>query len=210
MQQPAIRRSVSFRYVSASQLRQTLYNLQPTNAADLAAITTNQLEAIAMRVRDGNTSDWRQYWDCVGGRSPEKPRNEELCRDLLLSDLRSRLERLEIDAQPDGYYADDMRADVRVAFREFNVPVEIKKSSHRGLWTSIRDQLVGRYVRDPVCDGYGVYVVLWFGSDGAVSSPEGMRPSSAKALKDALVRSLGKNERLKLSIVVLDVAKPQS
>ena len=122
-----------------------------------------------------------------------------------------RLERLEIDAQPEGRYADDKRADIRVAYRNrFNVPVEIKKSNHRGLWTSIRDQLVEKYTRDPGCDGYGVYVVLWFGSDGVVPSPAGTPPSSAEALKEALVRSLGASERLKLSIVVIDVAEPRS
>ena len=211
LRQTAIRRSVSFRYMSTRQLRQTLYNQQPASAADLATITTDHLETIAKSVRDGNTSDWRQYWDFAKGRSPSKPRHEELCRDLLLSNLRSRLERLEIDAQPEGRYADDKRADIRVAYRNrFNVPVEIKKSNHRGLWTSIRDQLVEKYTRDPGCDGYGIYVVLWFGSDGVVPSPAGKRPSSAEALKEALVRSLGAGERLKLSIVVIDVAEPRS
>ncbi|MDE0123424.1 MAG: hypothetical protein OXN97_02495 [Bryobacterales bacterium] len=211
LHQTAIRRSVSFRYVSIQRLYRTLYNQQPVNAADLAAITTDQLETIALEVRDGNTSGWRQYWDFAKGKSPLKPQHEGLCRDSLLSDLRSELKRLDIDAQPEGRYADDKRADIRVAYRNrFNVPVEIKKSTHRGLWTSVRDQLVRKYTRDPGCDGYGVYVVLWFGSDGAVSSPEGIRPSSANALKDALVGSLGKNERLKLSIVVIDVARPQS
>lgn len=210
MQQRAIRRSTSFHYVSTQRLRRTLYNRQPANAADLAAITTDQLETIAMRVRDGNTSGWRQYWDFAKGKSPLKPRHEELCRDSLLSDLGPRLERLEIDAQPEGHYADDTRADIRVAYGNFNVPVEIKKSSHRGLWTSMQDQLVRKYTRDPGCDGCGVYVVLWFGSDRVMPSPEGRRPSSARALKDALVRSLRTKERLKLSIVVIDVAKPQS
>ena len=210
-QQTSIRRSVSFRYMSTRELRQTLYNQQPASAADLAAMTTNHLETIAKRVRDGNTSGWCQYWDCAGGKFPLKPRHEELCRDLLLSKLRSRLERLEIDAQPEGRYADDKRADIRVAYRNrFNVPVEIKKSNHRGLWTSIREQLVEKYTRDPGCDGYGIYAVLWFGSDGVVPSPAGKRPSSAEALKEALVRSLGVSERLKLSIVVIDVAEPRS
>ena len=211
LQQTAVRRSGSFRYVSVRQLRQTLCNRQPASAADLAAMTTNHLETIAKRLRDGNTSGWRQYWDCAGGKFPLKPRHEELCRDLLLSNLRSRLERLQIDAQPEGRYADDKRTDIRVAYRtRFNVPVEIKKSNHRGLWTSIRDQLVEKYTRDPGCDGYGVYVVLWFGSDGVVPSPAGKRPSSAEALKEALVRSLGASERLKLSIVVIDVSEPRS
>lgn len=210
LQQTAIRRSVSFRYVPTRQLRRTLHNLQPASAADLAALTTDHLETIARRVRDGNTSDWRQYWDFDGGKSPVKPKHEELCRDSLLRDLRSELKPLEIDAQPEGRYADDKRADIWVSYGGFNTPVEIKKSVHRDLWTSIRDQLVRKYTRDPGCDGYGVYLVLWFGGNGVRLSPSGIRPRSARELKDALVRSLTPSERLKLLVVVIDVAEPQS
>ena len=210
LQQTAIRRSVSFRYVSTHQLRRTLDNRQPASAADLAALTTDHLQAIARRVRGGNTSGWRQYWDFGKGKSPAKPRHEDLCRDSLLNDLHSELESLEINAQPEGRYADDKRADIRVSYREFNVPVEIKKNTHRELWTSVIDQLVRKYTRDPGCDGYGVYVVLWFGGDGVWFSPSGIRPRSARKLKDALVRSLTASERLKLSIVVIDVAETRS
>ena len=210
LQQAEIRRAAEFRYVSTCQLRRTLGNGQPASAADLAALTTDHLETIARRVRDGNTSDWRQFWDFAKGKAPAKPRHEELCRDALLSDLRSALEPLGVDAQPEGRYADDKRADIRVAYDRFNVPVEIKKSTHRELWTAIQDQLVRKYTRGPGCDGYGVYVVLWFGLDGVVPSPSGIRPRSAKELKNALEQSLSTSERLKLSIVVVDVAVPRS
>ena len=209
LQQAAIRRSVSFRYATTRQLRRTLCNRQPASAADLAALTTDHLKTIARRVRDGNTSHWRQYWNFENGKSPSRPLHEELCRDSLLWDLRPEFERLEIDAQPEGHYADDKRADIRVTYRSFNVPVEIKKSTHPDLWTSIRNQLVPKYTRDPGCDGYGVYVVLWFGLDGVKSAPSGIRPRSAGELKNALERSLSESERLKLSLVVIDVAEPQ-
>lgn len=210
LQQAEIRRSVSFRYASTPQLRRTLDNRQPASAADLAALTSDHLETIAKRVRDGNTSDWRQYWHCEARKSPSKPKHEELCRDSLLSDLGLVLEPLGIDAHPEGVYADDRRADIRVSYGKLNVPVEIKKSTHRELWTSIRDQLVGKYTRDPGCDGYGVYVVLWFGADRVRSPPSGMRPRSGRDLKNALLRSLTEGERLRLSIVVIDVAKAPS
>ena len=210
LRQATIRRSVSFRYVSIRKLHQTLNNRQPTGAADLAALTTDQLETIASRIRDGNTSGWRQYWDFGKGKSPAKPRHEDLCRDLLLDDLRLGLENLNIDAQPEGRYADDKRADIKVSYREFNVPIEIKKSLHKELWTSMRNQLVQKYTRDPGCDGHGIYVVLWFGMDGAVPSPNGMRPRSARELKATLVDSLTPSERLKLHIVVFDVSEQSS
>ena len=51
----------------------------------------------------------------------------------LLSDLRTRLP-TGVDAQPEGPYARDKRADIRVACGDFEVPVEIKKNRHRDLW----------------------------------------------------------------------------
>ena len=209
IQQAEIRRSVSFRYVRTRQLHRTLYNWQPTSAADLAALTADRLGAIALRIRHGNTSGWRQYWDFRNGKCPAKPRHEELCRDSLLSDLRLELRDLEIDAQPEGYYADDKRADIRVSHLGFNVPIEIKKSNQSVLWSSVRDQLVRKYTRDPSCDGYGIYVVLWFGPEKAKTSPSGTRPRSARELKDALEATLSAPERLKLSVVVVDVAMPR-
>lgn len=209
-EQAAYRRTVSFRYVPTRQLLQTLENAEPSSAADLAALTTDRMEAIAERIRHGNTSDWRQYWDWPRkkGEAPE-PRHEDLCRDALLSDLRPELGP-RIDAQPEGRYADDKRADIRVSYSAFNVPVEIKKSSHRELWTAVRNQLLPKYARDPDCDGYGIYTVFWFGENRAQPPPHGTRPRDAQELGDALLDSLSPKEMRKVSIVVIDVAKRPS
>ena len=141
-----------------------LDNRRPANVADLAALTTSYLREIARRVRDGNTSDWRQYWNVDYRNRPTEPKPEDACRDALLSDLQSRLTRLQVDAQPEGRYADDKRSDIRVSHGECNVPVEIKKCSHRDLWSAIRTQLIARYTRDPGAGGHGIYLVFWFGA----------------------------------------------
>jgi len=190
-------------------LVRTLENGKPGSAADLAALTTDHLDAFAKRVRHGNTSDWRQFWDQPQNGALAKPRHEDLCRDALLSDLRLELGHL-IDAEPEGRYADDKRADIRVSCDGFNVPVETKKSDNRCLWTAIRDQLLQKYTRDPGCEGYGIYVVFWFGRNGVPAPPQGLRPSSAEALRRGLVNSLSPDEKRRLSIVVIDVAKQPS
>ena len=105
-----------------------LDNLKPANAADLAALTIDILSGMAKQIRDGNTSDWRQYW--TPSKKPVTPEHEDFCRDALLSDLRLKLEPLEVHvkiAQRRVSYADDKRADIRVTYGDFNVPVEIKK-----------------------------------------------------------------------------------
>ena len=204
--QNAIRREASFQHKNVDQVLQVLDNRTPANAADLAAFTTDILSDMAKQIHDGNTSDWRQYW--TPSKKPVTPEHEDFCRDALLSDLRLKLEPLGIDAQPEGHYADDKRSDIRVSYCGFNVPVEIKKSTHRDLWRAVREQLITKYTRDPGADGYGIYLVFWFGAEGCQMPPSGKRPTSAHELQERLLDTLSADEKRKISICVIDVSKP--
>ena len=208
--QNVIRREANFRHKDVDQVLQVLDNLKPANAADLAAMTMDILSDMARRIRDGNTSDWRQYW--TPSKKPVTPEHEDFCRDALLSDLRLKLERVEvhvkINAQRERSYADDKRADISVTHGDFNVPVEIKKSTHRDLWRAIREQLITKYTRDPGADGYGIYLVFWFGAEGCQMPPSGKRPTSAHELQKRLLDTLSADEKRKISICVIDVSKP--
>ena len=130
--------------------------------------------------------------------------------DALLSDLQQRMKRLGIDAAREGQYAESKRADIRVAYGAFNVPVEIKKSTHRDLWSAIRSQLIAKYTRDPAAVGYGIYLVFWFGNEPEpCQMPEsGPRPKSAAALEEGLRDSLSPEEARLISVRVIDVARP--
>ncbi len=206
--QDAIRREASFRHKDVEQVLQVLDNLRPANAADLAALTMDVLSDMARRIRDGNTSDWRQYWNMDSPSQPDTPKHEDLCRDALLSGLQLELEPLGIHAQPEGRYADDNRADIHVTYSDFNVPVEIKKSTHRDLWRAIREQLITKYTRDPGADGYGIYLVFWFGAEGCQMPLSGKRPSNVHELQERLLDTLSADEKFKIAICVIDVSKP--
>ena len=206
--QDAIRREASFRHKDAPQVLQVLDNLKPANAADLAALTMDILSDMARRIRDGNTSDWRQYWNMDSPIQSDTPKHEDLCRDALLSDLRLKLEPLGIHAQPEGRYADDNRADIHVTYSDFNVPVEIKKSIHRDLWRAVREQLIAKYTRDPSADGYGIYLVFWFGTESCQMPSSGKRPSNVHELQERLLDTLSADEKFKIAICVIDVSKP--
>ena len=132
------RREYEYRHADIDKVVQTLDGGEPANAGDLAALVFGELTALSLKIRDGSTSDWRQYWNVDGHNRPESPKPEDACRDALLSDLQERLGRLRIDAQPEGVYAEDKRADIRVSFGGFNVPVEIKRSCHPDVWTAVR------------------------------------------------------------------------
>ena len=206
--QRVIRRDASYRHPTIEQVCRTLDGGTPANAGDLAALVMDRLGAIARKIRGGPTSDWHQYWnvDQYNRSTGEKP--EDACRDNLLSDLEDKLKRLGIDAQPEGQYANGKRADIRVYFGGFNVPVKIKKNKHPDLWSTLRNQLILQYASDPDTDGYGIYLVFWFGKDGTPPPPSGTRPANVEGLKKRLEATLSPDEARKISICAIDVSRP--
>ncbi len=196
---------------SIEQVQRTLQGGPPASAADLAALTTNVLEELADRIRNGQTNDWSQYWYWDREtKKPTYPRDENYCRDVLLSDLKETLSQHDIDAQPEGRYADEKRADIRVSYgANLSVPIEIKKNSHREIWRGISEQLIPKYTRDPNSDGYGIYLVLWFGADRKYMkwlSPSGGVPNKPEELKSMLKRQLDPMLDKRIHIVVIDVS----
>ena len=237
--QRTIRRDAGYRHPDIKRICETLDGGTPANPADLAALLMNHLDKIARKIRRGSTSDWRQYWNVDSYNrplrkepedaenshdpppcqepedaehshdSPPCQRPEDACRDNLLSDLQEKLKPLGIDAQREGSYANDKRADIRVFYAGFNVPVEVKKNSHLKLWSSIQDQLIAKYTIDPDTDGYGIYLVFWFGEEYTQPPPSGTRPANAKEMEERLEDSLSPEEARKISVCVIDVSIPE-
>ena len=162
----------------------------------------DKLGFLAKRIRHGNTDDWRQYWSEDRSR---QTKHENSCRDALLSDLRQLLPE-GVDAQPEGHYARDKRADIRISFNGSAIPVEIKKDSHRRLWSAVADQLVRKYTIDPDSSGYGIYLVLWFGLGKIPVPPTGRRPRTPEALRHRLEEQLEGPYRHKIRVIVVDVS----
>ena len=204
--QRMIRRDASYRHPTIEQVCQTLNGGTPANPGDLAALVMDGLLELADQIRRGNTDDWRQYWNEPHEQLPT-PKHEEPCRDALLSDLRQRLPQ-EVDAQPEGQYANDKRADIRVSYGNFQVPVEIKRNMNRDLWSACKNQLIKLYTSAPDTDGYGIYLVFWFGKDRTPPPPSGTRPTNAKELKKRLEATLSPDEARKISVCVIDVSRP--
>jgi len=208
--QNVLRREHGFQHFGVGAVLEVLKNRRPANAADLAALTMAHLQEIGRRIRDGNTSDWRQYWNVDSKNRPLDPKPEDACRDALLSDLQAKLKGLDIDAQPEGRYAEDKRSDIRVWHGGFNVPVEIKKSSHRDLWSSIRTQLIASYTRDPDTGGCGIYLVFWHGAGRCQPPESGAVPETAAGLGERLHDTLSSEEARVISVLVIDVSAPIS
>lgn len=200
------RREAEFRHPTIAQLLATLGGAEPANVADLAELATDHLISLATQVRQGDTSDWRQYWNTDEHKRPTEPRHENVCRDALLSDLRPALP-AGVTAGSEEIYADDRRADVRIRYKDFAVPVEMKRSDARDLWKAIHTQLADQYAQDPAAQGHGIYVVFWFGRDHCQRAPDGFTPSNAAELEERLQQTLTPPQRGKIRVVVVDVSQ---
>jgi hypothetical protein len=212
--QQVSRREALYRHPSREEVEHTLADLQPANAADLAALTGEYLRELAHWMRDGNIDAYKQFWNEDSHRHPTSPKVEESCRDILVDKLRERLGRLGIDIQPEARHADEKRSDIRVSWggaHGFHIPIEIKRDRHRDLWRAMREQLIAQYTRDPGCMGRGIYLVFWFGGEGMPAPPDGgTRPHSARELEDRLRNTLAQEERHLIQVCVLDVSRPGS
>ena len=204
-----LRRDAGYRHPGAAQVGSTLRNGPPANPGDLAALITDRIDELAVRIRTANTNDWRQYWNVdPKNERPCGPKSENSCRDALLSDLRQILPP-EVDAQPEGAYANDRRADVRISCGGFHVPVEAKRTSHRDLWSAIHRQLIEQYANDPATGGYGIYLVFWFETKDTPRPPGGgVPPDRPDVLREQLEALLAEDERRRISVRVIDVSAP--
>ncbi|MCY3933288.1 MAG: AAA family ATPase [Acidobacteria bacterium] len=205
-------RDSSYERPELDQVRATLDNLSPATAADLATLALDRLDDLATAIRHTNTNEWRQYWNEDRHGRPTGAKPEGSCRDALLGHLK-RLLPAEVDAQPDGRYAANSRADIRLSTPGFHVPVEIKRQSHPDLWRAARDQLVAKYASHPETGGHGIFLVFWFGDDEKTTPDEtGTRPGSPEELQQRLEATLAKQlpheQRRKIAVRVIDVSKP--
>lgn len=205
--QRVLQRETTYSYPDLETLHRVLSDEDPANAGDLVALVIDRLDRIASDIRTSNANVWRQYWnEGLRGRQSE-PKHEDYCRDALLAHLKLLLPR-DVDAQPEGQYVRNRRSDIRVSYSDFNIPVEIKKVSHRDLWSAMRTQLIGKYTRDPDTSGFGIYLVLWFAGADMTPPPEGTRPTTPSELQERLTQTLASDEALKIEVVVIDVSQP--
>lgn len=208
VRQIALRREVSFRFGSAEKIQKVFDNLAPANASDLAVLAYEHIVELSKEIRNNNTSDWRQYWNVDSYNRPNKPKPENACRDAFLSDLKSKLQPLNIDAQPQGIHTNDNCSDIQISYDGLSIPVEIKHNGSDDLWIGIREQLIKKYTGDPRSDGHGIYLVFWFGIENQYKPPSGIElPKSATELEKLLRQRLSEEEKHKILICVVDVSK---
>lgn len=206
-------RERAFAFLPPTKVARILANQVPTNSADLAALALAYLDDIANRIRHENDDYFRHFWttDKTANKTTDKKhRDENTCRDLLLTRLREAFKSLNVDCQPEADYANDKRADIRLSYQnQFEVPIEVKGEWYPQLWKAAQSQLVRQYSIAPNANGYGIYLVLWFGGKGMPNVTDGgQKPASPEELKTRLEVQLNREERERIFIRVLDVTYP--
>lgn len=206
-----IRREAEFRHPEVAEVLAALRGEAPAGPGDLAALTLEHLDELIKHIRDGASNTYRFFWDS----HPDKtrtPKIENECRNILKDLLEPRLLPHRAYFDKEAHFVEDKRSDLCVRFDGWRLPIEIKQDSYRekgrNIWNALRLQLIDQYLRGPDTGGYGIYVVLWFGGKGMVSSPAGRRPSNPAELEAQLMELLEPEERHRVAVRVIDCAWP--
>ena len=197
-------RDASYAPPSVERSAEALRGGLPTKAADLLALVTDHLDDFAAEMRGGDENAWRGFWNEDPYGRPKGPKPENSCRDVVLRELRARLDD-RIAVLPEAQHASNARADLRVSFSGFAVPIEIKREGHPGLWTAVAEQLIPKYTTLPAAGGHGIYLVLWFGGRYIPRGPSGQPPTTPEELKQALEEAVSRDDSSKVEVRVLDV-----
>jgi hypothetical protein len=211
--QAKIRRLQQYTQPDWDKTVETLREGQPANSADLYALAIDHLRTLCSDIRHSNIDIYKQFWELSRSGSIKLPLHEEVCRDRLIGLLTPRLSPLGIFAEPEGHMAADKRADIVLYHgSDLKLPIEVKRHTHKDLWTACEHQLDHLYARDPHAAGFGIYLVFWFGEDRGgpgPAPPQGMaRPDSATALEQALRSRIPEDKTYCLEVIVLDVTPP--
>ncbi len=191
----------------------TLRGREPANISDLHALILYFLKDMKTEINLSNTDQYKSFWKCDSHARVDTPEVEDICRDRLLDLLRYRLLPLNLRAEPEGHMVTDKRADIVILPPPgAKLPLELKRDTNEDLWTACEDQLERLYTRDPEAEGYGIYIVFWFGEKrmGSVPKPPSgfARPTSAEELESVLNKIIPSDKRHCLEAVVLDVSPP--
>lgn len=208
--QSEVVRDASFVYATVEDANSVLENGLPASSADLFGLVLNCLDSIRELYRGDDANRWRAFWSENSFGKPIRPKAENSCRDGLLYDLRQRLPK-DIHVEAERHTVFDSRVDILASYRDFAVPLEIKKYENRSVWTGIREQLMKKYVRNQSTSGYGIYVVLWFGRSGTNSSENRDVSGNLDDTRNEIIRRAGltDSERRKIAVVVFDLSVPR-
>ncbi|MCR4376523.1 MAG: hypothetical protein NUV50_00320 [Rhodospirillales bacterium] len=203
-------RDKTFAALDVQQVCNLLADGAPANMQDLQAITLDILDDIAPTIHGTNTNRWKYFWRLAERGKPDAPRIEDDCRDPLLDLMRPAVQARGILSDPEARAANNKRVDIRLTARNIGtLPIEIKREDNSEVWTSMGEQLVEKYANDPATNGYGIFLVLWFGGKNLAAVPKELGITKPKTIDElrATLEVMVPNDRI--VVRVLDVSNPK-
>ncbi|HZI15946.1 MAG TPA: hypothetical protein VE153_36605 [Myxococcus sp.] len=165
---------------------------------ELLEVVLESLGRIQAELHD-ETPAIHDLWnkDPKGHLSPkEEVRLSDWLKRHLQKDLAGRrvVVNREVEIRPSEPSRPGQRTDLRVdaiahlpggADEQVSLLIEVKGAWNRGLWTSMREQLVERYLAENRCR-HGIYLVGWYGGERKVQPHPDGHPVDLRRLRDDL------------------------
>jgi hypothetical protein len=209
-QQQARRREADYDRPDWPRTVNALSKGPPATVADLRAMLIGHLEDARATLAHGNTDGFKVFWNLDSFARPTTPLPEETCRDRLVDRLRAGLQPLSVMVEPEGHMAHDKRADISVSMPARKILCELKRDYHSDVWTAAEEQLERFYAHDPDANGFGVYVVFWFGDKRPAPIPAlpggKSRPQSPVEMEQMLRELMPLERRERIAVRVVDVS----
>lgn len=206
----AVQRENNFRHPSVADVQAAIQGGPPLSSGDLLAVVWEELVALGTELITSENSSWKLYWNVDQWGRAKDPVIENECRSRLLERLTDRLKRYGVVATiPEAQRREGTRADMLfLSHAGRTLPVEVKRHYHEDMWTASGDQLLG-YAQTRGSDGFGIYLVFWFGNDigKPPSRPDGRRADSARQLESLLNEDLPVETRNYIRVIVFDVSR---
>ena len=203
--QQRARRDHEYSSPGIEDLRAVVENELPGNIRDMRAWFEDRIETLQERIQSSDTDMWETYWN------GDVPRDEDFCRNRLVEHISVAMPQ-SIRFGPETRMPLRTRADIALTRNAMKLPIEIKRQSHREVWSAASHQLDAKYAADWQAEGSGIYIVLWFGDvhDRQLPRhPDGLeRPRSPQDLRRMLIDRLPEARRDWIDVFVVDVSRP--
>lgn len=211
--QDLLRREHSYIKPGFKQTLNTLKGGEPANHQDFISLTIDHLETLERNFRTDNTNGFKSFWNEEQHRVTS-PKPEDAARDVLISNLRACVQSLAIQVEPEGLMANDKRADIILSSNRIKIPVEIKRDYHKDVWSACENQLESLYSIHPQADGYGIFLVIWYGNERRAENKiplppkviSNKRPESATEMQAMLESMIDVDKQHRIRVKVFDAS----
>ena len=192
--------------LSAAELAAILTHGPPQTLVDLQVRMLQLLDRVEAQARSSPTDSWVNFFRDDG----MTPHGEERLRDRIIEMLQQHDHQIKFS--PEKHLGEDREGDIACENDDLHLPIEVKGQWHRDLWRAADNQLAAQQACDYQAQGFGIFLVLWFGTKGKplVGPPRRSgvtKPKTPEDLELALAQTSEAARQGKIAIKVLDLSR---